>query len=229
MHNGAAGKDFVSEVARLLQAYADESSLDYIAMKACMVMQVILLQKPSPRSKAKDHAVCLKRCLQMWRNEDIEELYKECKCLQARMSGSHPAVDSEQISRTFSRLMMLGKTKSALQYLFRKADEGVLKLDDHIPFTNGDRLRTVREVLQELHPTGKDPDPESLLSSSYQSSLPTDPNLFEALDGALIQQVGRLCKGSAGLTGLDAHAWKRMCTAFKQASWDLCSSIANVS
>ena len=41
--------------------------------------------------------------------------------------------------------------------------------------------------------------------------------------------MDRLCKGSAGPTGLDAHAWKRMCTAFKQASWDLCSAIANVS
>ena len=141
------------------------------------------------------------------------------------MSGSHPTVDSEQISCTFSRLMMLGKTKSALQYLFSKVDEGVLKLDDHIPSTNGDRLCTVREVLQELHPAGKDLDPESQ-SSSYQSSLPI---LFEALDGVLIQQVAHLCKGSAGLTGLDAHAWMCMCTSFKQASWDLCSAIANVS
>ena len=33
-------------------------------------------------------------------------------------------------------LMMLGKTKAALQYLFWKADEGVLNLDDCIPATN---------------------------------------------------------------------------------------------
>ena len=112
----------------------------------------------------------------LWRNGDIEELYKECKYLQARMSGSHSTMDSEQISCTFSRLMMLGKTKAALQYLFRKADEGVLKLDDHILSTNGDWSCTVRKVLQELHPAGKDPDQESLLSSSYQSFLPTIPS-----------------------------------------------------
>ena len=116
--SGAAGKDFVSEIARLLQAYADESSLKCIALKACMVMQVILLQKPSPRSKVKDHAACLLRRLEMWRNGDIKELYKECKCLQARMTRSRTSIDSEQISRTFSNLMMLGKTKSALQFLF---------------------------------------------------------------------------------------------------------------
>ena len=175
--SGAAGKDFVSELARLLQAYADESSLERIALKACMVMQVILLQKPSPRSKAKDHAACLQRRLEMWRNGDIKELYKECKCLQARMTGSRTSIDSEQISRTFSNLMMLGKTKSALQFLLRKADEGILKLDDHI-FSNEGRSCTVRELLQELHPVGKDPDSESLMSSSCLDSLPSDPILY---------------------------------------------------
>ena len=163
----------------------------------------------------------------MWRNGDIKELYKECKCLQARMTRSRTSIDSEQISRTFSNLMMLGKTKSALQFLFRKADEGILKLDDHIPSNEG-RSCTVRQLLQELHPVGKDPDPESLMSSSCQDSLPSDPILFEALDGALIQQVARQCNGSAGPTGLDVHAWRRMCTSFKQASWDLCSAIAGV-
>ena len=55
-----------------------------------------------------------------------------------------------------------------------------------------------------------------------------DPTLFEALDGALIQQVALQCRGSAGPTGLDAHAWRRMCSSFKQASWNLYSAIAGV-
>ena len=119
-----------------------------------MVMQVILLQKPSPRSKAKDHAACLQRRLEMWKNGDIEELYKECKCLQARMTGSRSSIDSERTSRTFSNLMMLGKTKSTLQFLFRKTDEGILKLDDHIPSNEG-RSCTVHELLQELLQLGR--------------------------------------------------------------------------
>ena len=160
----------------------------------------------------------------MWRNGDIEELYLECEWLLARMTRPPLPVDNKQISRTFSKLMMLGKTKSALHFLFRKADEGVLKLDDHVPSKEG-TLCIVREVRQALHPTGKDPNPESLLSSSFKNSLPTDPIPFEALDGALIQQQ---CRGSAGPAGLDAHAWRRMCSSFKQASWNLCSAIAGV-
>ena len=104
----------------------------------------------------------------MWRNGDIKELYKECECLQARMTRSQTSIDSEQISRTFSNLMMLGKIKSALQFLFRMANEGILKLDDHISFYEG-RSCTVHELLQELHPSGKDPDPESLMSSRSHS------------------------------------------------------------
>ena len=143
------------------------------------------------------------------------------------MTGPPLPIDNEQISRTFSKLMMLGKTKSALQFLFRKADEGVLKLDDHVPSKEGTSC-TVREALLELHPSGKEPSHESLLSNSCQNLLPCDPILFEALDGALIKQVALRCRGSAGPTGLDAHAWRRMCTSFKQASWNLCSAIAGV-
>ena len=40
--------------------------------------------------------------------------------------------------------------------------------------------------------------------------------------------MARQCNGTAGLTGLDAHAWRCMCTSFKHASWDLCSAIAGV-
>lgn len=92
---------------------------------------------------------------------------------------------NEQISCTCSNLVMLGKTKSALQFLFRKTDEGVMKLNDHVPSNEG-RSCTVCEVLQGLHPAGKDPNPECLMSSSCQNSisLPTDAILFEALDGA---------------------------------------------
>lgn len=40
-----AGKVFVTELARLLQAYADGSSLDCVALKAFIVLQVLLIDK----------------------------------------------------------------------------------------------------------------------------------------------------------------------------------------
>ena len=56
-----AGKSFVRELAKLYQAYADQSALCSIALMACSVMQPLLLQKPHKQSKAKDHSTCLSR------------------------------------------------------------------------------------------------------------------------------------------------------------------------
>jgi hypothetical protein len=50
-----AGKSFVRELTRMFQAYADISSLESVALTATMVMPALLLQKPHPKSKAKEH------------------------------------------------------------------------------------------------------------------------------------------------------------------------------
>ena len=34
--------------------------------------------------------------------------------------------------------------------------------------------------------------------------------------------------GAAGPSGLDAAAWKRLCTSFKAASADLCEALASI-
>ena len=49
--SGKAGKEFVAEIARLYNAYADASSLECIALKSVSVMQALLLQKPYAKSK----------------------------------------------------------------------------------------------------------------------------------------------------------------------------------
>ena len=51
-----AGKSFVAELSRLYRAYADGSALEAIALKACTVMSVLLLQRPFRSSKSKDHS-----------------------------------------------------------------------------------------------------------------------------------------------------------------------------
>ena len=45
--SGSARKAFITELALLYQAYADGSSLESVAMKACTVAPILLLQKPS--------------------------------------------------------------------------------------------------------------------------------------------------------------------------------------
>ena len=65
--SGCPGKGFVSELARLLQAIADDgSSLEGIAMMACTILQALLLQNLSRNSKSKDHVTHSKKRLDLW-------------------------------------------------------------------------------------------------------------------------------------------------------------------
>ena len=53
------GRAFVAEQARLFRAYAVGSALESIALKAAMIMPVLLLQRPYVKSKEKDHVTHL--------------------------------------------------------------------------------------------------------------------------------------------------------------------------
>ena len=50
--SGKVGKDFVIELARLCQAYADNTTLHSVSLTTCCVFQTLLLQKPHARSKS---------------------------------------------------------------------------------------------------------------------------------------------------------------------------------
>ena len=43
-------------------------------MKTVMVMPALLLKKPHPQLKAKEHALHLDHCLQLWRSGELKEL-----------------------------------------------------------------------------------------------------------------------------------------------------------
>ena len=68
---GKAGRDFVSELSRLYLAYGSASTLESVALKAAIVFPILLLQKPSKGSKAKNHIKCLEKRLITWSNGDF--------------------------------------------------------------------------------------------------------------------------------------------------------------
>ena len=110
--SGSAGKAFVSELARLFQAYADSSSLECIAMKATTAMLILLLQKPSRTSKSKDHSTHLQRRMELWLDGDIQALLDEGKCIQKRLGNTATSPSSsDAIARIFRDLMLRAKFK----------------------------------------------------------------------------------------------------------------------
>ena len=67
--SGKSGRAFVSELCRLFRAYASGSALECVAMKAIMVMPVLLLQRPHHWSRNDDnivHLSHLSRRMDLW-------------------------------------------------------------------------------------------------------------------------------------------------------------------
>jgi len=50
--------------------------------------------------------------------------------------------------------------------------------------------------------------------------------LFDRIDGDAIQSTALKTDGAAGPSGLDAAAWRRLCTSFKSSSSELCDALA---
>ena len=188
------------------------------------VLSHLLLQKPSPGKSTESHSKHLQRRLVLWKAGDLRSLIEEAACIQdhlPRKSGKRGEGTDDSASDTrFAKMVFEGKIHAALRYISEDNTGGVLRMEDRpLP----DCPRTVREILEDKHPAPRTPPPSVLLEGPPKA---VNPIMFESLTPELMKDVGRHAKGSAGPSGLDADAWKRMMTCFKAASNRLCSSMA---
>ena len=111
-------------------------------MKAVIIIQILLLQKPGCMSKSKDHVAHLQRRLELWHGGDIPSLLEEGRHIQKHLNQRARRSDSETIAWTFRNLMMQGNVQNALRYLSRSTSCSVLKLDDIVPeiLKNGQQI-----------------------------------------------------------------------------------------
>ena len=204
-----AGKDFVSELSRLNLAYVDCSSLEAIALKACTVMYILLLQKPFSSSKQKEHSACLARRLAIW-NGDIGSLLAECHTIQSRLPKLCPAGSQDQpnLEHTFSKLMFQGKTKEALELLSKQGWGGILCADDLVEL-GGSSKKTVLDILRSKHPTAESAFPDALLEGSADPPV-VHPVFFDQITVGTIRRAALSTKSAVGPSGIDAHGWRRL-------------------
>ena len=191
-------------------------------MKAITLIQILLLQKLSKKSKTKEHICHLKQRLDLWSNGDFQQLLDEGRCIQARLISRIAPGKVKIDGHIFRSLMAQGKVRSALSYLSRDQTGGVLGLDGIIPQSQG---LTTRDILRDKHPPGKPACPESLLLDCTE---PVNPIIYSDLDAECILQAALHTQGAAGLSSLDAYAWRRLCSSFKSASHDLCHALTAV-
>ena len=223
--SGNACSSHVSELARLLQAFADGSSIESVCMKAVTILQVLALQKPSRTSKTRDHIRHLKRRLDLWKEGNLDEILLEGRCSQKHLPRPHKGRSHNKLAKSFQKLMSKGKVNKALRLLSQNNSSGVLNLDVISDTFNGPSHRTTRDILVEKHPPGKPAQPSYLLQDN---PITTNSILFDNLNAEIILKAAMKTNGAAGLSGLNAYVWRRLCSSFKSASKDLCSALAAV-
>ena len=71
-------------------------------------------------------------------------------------------MDSHNV-RSFTNLMLQGKVHSAMRFLSDNQGSGVLDLDENV-----DASKTVRDVLAEKHPSGREIKEEALIGNGEE-------------------------------------------------------------
>ena len=220
--SGKSGNLFVKELTRLFQAYVSDSALQSVALKAAMVLPSLVLQKPSKKSK--NHPGLITRRLKLWQEGQLTELLHEGQTIQSRLNfhpqAQHPAKDK---TKQFTKPMGEGKVKAALRLLEGEPSGGPLPLDQYIDNSR----RTVLDILKSKHPP-----PSHVLGVDFDlettSGQELHPILFDQIDSSLIRSTVQKMDGAAGPSGLDTSCWRRLCTAFKNYSTDLCDVLASL-
>ena len=121
--------------------------------------------------------------------------------------------------KMFKDFMSRGKDSNAIRVLSDVHKDGVPAPTDLI---DG---RTVLEILRDKHPEGQ-PLEHNCIQSEHPRTLPYHPAVFGKISARLVQKHASKTHGSAGSSSLDADDWRRLLSAFRQASTKLCKIVA---
>ena len=83
--SGKAGKEFIKLQSQWLSKFNNEDSFMGISLKVVMTLPMILLQKPSASSKAKDHSQALSRRIKWLKDGELQRLLSECRSIQRQL------------------------------------------------------------------------------------------------------------------------------------------------
>ena len=213
---GKTGKEFIDQVTSHINDWNSNSDQQHISLKAAFVLLAVALQKPSPKSKTKDHQDFLSKCLALWKEGEIRMLLREGRMLQRRI-GKLKTFDQTEKSKIFAKLVLEGQINSALHFLSETSTGGVLELTDD-----------VMAQLKEKHPNPQPTTLGSLLFGPINDDIPE--SVYSEINGEMKREAVLRTKGSGGPCGVDANGFRRMmaCKSFKQSSTKLCEAIATM-
>jgi hypothetical protein len=212
--HGNASKHLTEELSRILRFFTTKSNLESIAIKAYRVLLCTVLQKPSPKSKPRDHLKYLEKRIKWWKEGELELLFRECKAIQAELTKTQRRQPNR--AKIFAKLVLQGKLSAALRILTGDQDTSVLGPTE-----------SVIEQLRMLHPNPEDADITGLIRG-----VPPviDPVVYQNIDGTSIYKAAMRTRGSSGPSGMDADNMRKLLCSkkHKRASEELCEAIADM-
>ena len=113
---GRIGKSVVEEMCALISHYNEDADWEGLALKAAIVFLPLVLQKPSKKSKTKDHKLHLERRVDLWKKGLIKNLVEEGTAIQKRMFKSKRSA-KQDLARSFCNLIIQGKIRAACNLL----------------------------------------------------------------------------------------------------------------
>ena len=187
---GKIGREFIDKFTEHINDWNNGSPLQHITLKAAIVLVAVGLQKPSQKSKAKDHQECLGKRLDQWNRGEIGSLLSEGRAIQRHLIGSHRKNEPYN-ARVFASLAMSGQINSALRYLSGENGGGVLPLTDD-----------VMKQLQEKHAEAQEAQLGTLVFGPTEQ---VPESIFQQINREMVREAALRTKGSSGLSGVDAN------------------------
>ena len=213
---GKAGTELIKELTRLICLFVDDTKWSRISLSLVFIFLPLVMQKPSSSSKAKENAKYLETRLKLWSEGKVEELLAEGREIQRRLSIKIKK-RNENKEQAFCRLMLQGKIGPAMKFI-NSEDEtiGVHILND-----------TIKNILHEKHPMGRDASDDILLPETAEDPLPV---VFEEISSDSVYKAAKKLQGSGGPSLIDAEVWRRLLCSkgYGNASVNLCQAIADM-
>ena len=168
---GKAGECFIEELTKVIVYFNTGGAFESVSLMMVTIMFPLLLQKPSPNSKASDHVCYLEKSMDTLKEGRLQDLLNEGKAIQNRLVNKKKKSDSNE--QRFIRLMEQGKISAALRCI------GSLQCGVH------DISPEVLKVLHEKHPNGNEAEDGSLIQGPLPKKL-AEELMYENLDGKAI-------------------------------------------
>ena len=213
---GKSGTDLVKEIDRLVNLFVRKTGWERLALSLLHIFLPLMLQKPSAKSKPREHAKYLTTRLERWRNGELKSLMAETTEIQKRLRKAKSGKE-ESREKAFIRLMMLGKLGPAAKYVNNDDDiKGVHPLTSEI-----------KEILESKHPAGREVDPEIIYEITAEMPQPV---IYEEITSDVVYKVVKNMNGAGGPTLIDSDVWKNiLCSkVYGNSSRELCQSIADL-